>query len=341
MMVGGTFRSNGPSDGRPWTFYALATLFATYLLFLYGPMLVIYVLSFQGPNGGVTFPMVGTSLAWFRDVFKPGQMANLPVSFGRSIELATLVSCADGGVLGLGGAWVSATVSGVGRAVLLCGCQPGDAKPAGGVWYRSWVSVFGLADEPVHFGARGATDLDIAVRPVRHVCRGQPVQSRLGGSGRRSRGEPWQRLRYVTIPILLPGIIGVAMGAFTLSYDEYARTTLAIGPQQYVAAGNLRLDLQCDVAGAICYRYADHVGVVPDHSSTLRWSGECSDVARSALGRRLTMDARFDVELVAVTKRYGTTCGGSFRCAFRRRVLLPARTQRMRQDHDSAHDRRA
>jgi putative spermidine/putrescine transport system permease protein len=39
----------------------------------------------------------------------------------------------------------------------------------------------------------------------------------------------WQRLRYVTLPILLPGIIGVAMGAFTRSYDEYARTTLAIG----------------------------------------------------------------------------------------------------------------
>jgi putative spermidine/putrescine transport system permease protein len=31
------------------------------------------------------------------------------------------------------------------------------------------------------------------------------------------------------LPILLPGILGVAMGAFTLSYDEYARTTLAIG----------------------------------------------------------------------------------------------------------------
>jgi putative spermidine/putrescine transport system permease protein len=39
-----------------------------------------------------------------------------------------------------------------------------------------------------------------------------------------------QRLRYVTLPILLPGILGVAMGAFTLSYDEYARTTLTVGP---------------------------------------------------------------------------------------------------------------
>jgi putative spermidine/putrescine transport system permease protein len=39
----------------------------------------------------------------------------------------------------------------------------------------------------------------------------------------------WQRLVNVTLPILLPGIIGVGMGAFTLSYDEYARTTLVIG----------------------------------------------------------------------------------------------------------------
>jgi putative spermidine/putrescine transport system permease protein len=33
----------------------------------------------------------------------------------------------------------------------------------------------------------------------------------------------------VTLPILLPGILGVAMLAFTQSYDEYARTTLTIG----------------------------------------------------------------------------------------------------------------
>jgi putative spermidine/putrescine transport system permease protein len=39
----------------------------------------------------------------------------------------------------------------------------------------------------------------------------------------------WQRLTNVTLPILAPGIFGVAMGAFTLSYDEYARSVLTIG----------------------------------------------------------------------------------------------------------------
>ena len=92
MMVGG--QSLRPiSASRPWTFYVLGGLFAAYLLFLYGPMCVIYLLSFQGENGGVTFPMVGHSIVWFQEIVKPGQMANIPVSFGRSVSLAAVVSC--------------------------------------------------------------------------------------------------------------------------------------------------------------------------------------------------------------------------------------------------------
>ena len=34
---------------RPPAFYALATVFGLFVLFLYGPMLTILVLSFQGP----------------------------------------------------------------------------------------------------------------------------------------------------------------------------------------------------------------------------------------------------------------------------------------------------
>ena len=48
-------------EGRPRSFYVLAIFFAAYVLFLYGPMIAIYVLSFQGPQGGLTFPMNGVS----------------------------------------------------------------------------------------------------------------------------------------------------------------------------------------------------------------------------------------------------------------------------------------
>ena len=92
MAISSTGASVG--DERSWTFYALAILFGAFLVFLYGPMLVIYILSFQGPDGGVTFPMVGVSVSWFVDIFQPGQMANIPASFSRSIVLAAVASLA-------------------------------------------------------------------------------------------------------------------------------------------------------------------------------------------------------------------------------------------------------
>ena len=58
------------ADGsRPWTFYAFAAFFGLFVVFLYGPMIVIYILSFQGPSGGMTFPLNGVSLHWFIALF--------------------------------------------------------------------------------------------------------------------------------------------------------------------------------------------------------------------------------------------------------------------------------
>lgn len=40
---------------RPGAFFALAAFFGLFVLFLYGPMIAIVALSFQGPEGGLTF----------------------------------------------------------------------------------------------------------------------------------------------------------------------------------------------------------------------------------------------------------------------------------------------
>ena len=75
----------------------------------------------------------------------------------------------------------------------------------------------------------------------------------------------WQRLRHVTLPIVLPGIIGVALFGFTLSYDEFPRTVLTVGKQKYAAAGDLGDDHQCDLASAVCGRHRDHGHIVHRH----------------------------------------------------------------------------
>ena len=229
MIAAGGARAHDRRERRPWTFYALATLTGAFLLFLYGPMLVIYLLSFQGPNGGVTFPMVGVSTVWFEDILKPGQMANIPTAFGRSMLLAALVSAITVLVSvaaglgfrrrfpGSGALFYLAVASlvmpsllvgfGIGLGFRLFGWQA-DLFTSALAAQLTWTLPFGLFAMFAVFNRFNRAYEEAATD--------------LGAS-------PSQRLRWVILPILTPGIVGVGMGAFTLSYDEYARTTLVAG----------------------------------------------------------------------------------------------------------------
>ena len=216
-------------EQRPYTFYLLAGLMGLFLMFLYGPMLVIYVLSFQGPNGGVTFPMVGVSTVWFSELLKPGLMANIPASFGRSLLLAVLVSLLTVVISvaaglgfrrrfpGAGALFYLAVASlvmpgllvgfGIGLGFQLLGL-PQDLLTSALGAQLTWTLPFGLF---AMFAVVARFDRTY-----------EEAATDLGAS-------KWQTLRHVTLPLLMPGIVGVALGAFTLSYDEYARTTLTIG----------------------------------------------------------------------------------------------------------------
>ena len=80
-------------EERPWTFYAFAAFFGLFVLFLYGPTITIVVLSFQGPSGGLTFPMRGASFHWFGNLFEKQMVGDFAGSFQRSmvLGLATMV----------------------------------------------------------------------------------------------------------------------------------------------------------------------------------------------------------------------------------------------------------
>ncbi|PYM05175.1 MAG: ABC transporter permease [Candidatus Rokuibacteriota bacterium] len=217
------------SNRRPWTFYALAAFFALYVLFLYGPMSAIFILSFQGPTGGLTFPMVGVSLHWFGALFGQQRTGDFAGSFTRSLALAVIVLSITVVVSVMAGlafrrrflgstlvfymAIFSLIIPG-----LLLGLGVGlmfqflGIKPA---WYSSalgaqltWTLPFGLLIMFAVF-SRFNPAYEEAARDL--------------GAG------PWQTLSNVVLPILLPGIIAVALFGFTLSYDEFPRTLIPIG----------------------------------------------------------------------------------------------------------------
>jgi putative spermidine/putrescine transport system permease protein len=223
-------QSRHEADKRPWTFYVLAAFFTLFVLFLYGPMCAIYLLSFQGPNGGLTFPMRGVSLQWFTALFVQHRTGDFAGSFLRSILLAVLVlgmtvvlSVMAG--LAFRRRFVGATlvfylaIASLIMPGLLVGlgiglmCQLVGLPPA---WYTSalgaqltWTLPFGLL---IMFAVLSRFN-----RLYEEAARD------LGASA-------WQTFAHVVLPILLPGIIAVALFGFTLSYDEFARTLLTVGP---------------------------------------------------------------------------------------------------------------
>jgi len=81
-------------DRRSPGFWLLASFFSLFVLFMYGPMLVIFALSFQGPEGGLTFPMRGFSLHWYQELVKGLGVVDIAAALRRSLTLGIAVMLA-------------------------------------------------------------------------------------------------------------------------------------------------------------------------------------------------------------------------------------------------------
>ncbi|CAO3453115.1 ABC transporter permease [Azospirillum largimobile] len=217
------------SSRRGLSFYLLGAFFALFVLFLYGPTATILILSFQGPEGGLTFPMNGVSLHWFRNLFEQQAVGDFGGSFRRSIALGLMVmvltvlfSVLAGFAFrrrfrGSGALFYLAVASlivpsilvslGIGLFFNILGLEPAWYSSALGA-HLTWTLPFGLLIVFAIFN-RFNPAYEEAARD-------------LGAS-------PWQTVRHVVLPILLPSLIGVGLFGFTLSYDEFARTLMTAG----------------------------------------------------------------------------------------------------------------
>ncbi|CDZ41648.1 ABC transporter permease [Neorhizobium galegae] len=217
------------SDKRGREFYLLAIFFAVFVLFLYGPLSAILILSFQGPNGGLTFPLNGVSLRWFANLFETQAVGDFGGSFRRSAVLGIMVMLVTVVVSLLAGlafrrrfigstalfylAVASLVVPsiiislGIGVVFQQIGFQPSWYTSAFGA-HLTWTLPFGVLIMFAVFN-RFSPAYEEAARD-------------LGASS-------WQTFRHVVLPMIAPSLIGVGLFGFTLSYDEFARTLMTAG----------------------------------------------------------------------------------------------------------------
>lgn len=236
-------------EGRARGFYLLAGFFALFVLFLYGPMITIILLSFQGPQGGLTFPMTGVSTFWFETLMEGVGVVDIWAAFRRSLRLGAAVMIITvvfsvaaglafrGRFVGAGGLFFLVVASlimpsivvslGIGLEFRLLDDQIvayGDANAVEWI-LDEFTTSLGLFSSAL--GAHLTWTLPFGLLIMFAVFnRFNPAYEEaardLGASG-------WQTLRLVVLPIIAPSLIGVALFGFTLSYDELARSSQAAG----------------------------------------------------------------------------------------------------------------
>ena len=209
--------------------FLLGLLFAAFVLFLYGPTLTIMLLSFGGPDSGLTFPMRGVSLHWFRELLAPQAVGNLPAALRRSFALALMVTAATVCVSLAAGLAFRRRFRGAGLLFalalaslivpsLLVSLGVGLVWTQLGLDAEWWSSGFGAQlTWTLPFG------LLITFAVFNRFDRAWEEAARDAGA------TPRQTFWLVVLPILLPPVVGIALFGFTLSWDEFARTLLTAG----------------------------------------------------------------------------------------------------------------
>ena len=209
----------------------LSIYYVLFLVFIYGPMFAMFVLSFQGPRGGVTFPMRGISLHWWAALLQPSIVGDLRSALARSLILAIIVMVITAvfstmlamafrkrffgaGVLFyaiMAGLMVPGILLSLGLASLLrqLGLPPAWWSSALGL-HVVWTLPFGFLVMMAVFNR---------------------FDGRLEEAARDMGADEWTVFREVTLPLITPGIVAAGLFGFTLSYDEFARTTLVAGAQ--------------------------------------------------------------------------------------------------------------
>jgi putative spermidine/putrescine transport system permease protein len=232
-------------EGRSPAFYWLAAFFAAFVLFLYGPMIVIFILSFQGPTGGLTFPMNRVSLHWFERLWSGGGIVDIHDAFLRSLELSVLVMiltvllALSAGLafrkkfpgaqllflIAVASLIVPSIVTSLGIA-LEFRLLDDFLKNHGPAWiaddYKTSMGLFTSG-----LGAHLTWTLPFGLLVMFAIF--NRFDSRYEEAARDLGATPWQTLRHVIVPIILPSLIGVGVFGFTLSWDEIARSSQAMG----------------------------------------------------------------------------------------------------------------
>jgi putative spermidine/putrescine transport system permease protein len=218
----------------------LAIVTFGYFAILYVPFVLMAILSFQGPNGGPTFPLRGFSTQWYEQVLGvESGVAGIGVRLERIGEplqrslllafMATLVSTSLALVTAIPFRRQFHGSAALFYFLLLGAVTPGLAL---GVGYALLAQELDLKLSLLTSGLAAHVAWTFPFAFVVMLITFNRFDRALEEASRTLGATEWTTFRRVTLPLVVPGLLTAALFSFTLSFDEYIRSQFAAGVDQ-------------------------------------------------------------------------------------------------------------
>lgn len=186
------------------------------LVFLYAPVLVMAAMSFNASQF-YTLP-IDWSLRWYQDLTGNERL----LSAGLNSIVVALITTVIAGTLGTAAALAFFRYEFRGKRVLQILLFPPIAIPwlitgTAMLLFFFWTGI----GRGLHAMVLGHVALALPYVIIVVAARLQAFDPDLEAAARSLGANPWQVVRYVTMPFLAPGVVAAALFAFAVSFDQF------------------------------------------------------------------------------------------------------------------------
>jgi len=224
-----------PGKRRDWSKWGLALYFAVFLVFLYGPMILMAILSLQGYFGGVTFPFRGPlSSIWWQSLIHT-TVAGTPThatEIHTGAKSSLYLSLAAGAIVSLLAftlsmafrrRWRFRSDAAAFYVIMLALMTPGFLLAVGTQLFWSYM---GLHASIWHTALGANVIWGIPFGFLVMLAVWNRYDPRVEEAARDLGADQKRTFREVTLPLVWTGIFGCFLFGFTLTWNDYDRSVL-------------------------------------------------------------------------------------------------------------------
>ncbi|MDP9257665.1 MAG: ABC transporter permease subunit [Actinomycetota bacterium] len=233
---------------RDWSKWGLGTYFAIFLVFLYGPMIVMAILSLQGYYGAITFPFKGPfGFNWWRSLLhatvsgSPTHATDIHTAAKNSLFLSVAAGLIVAFIaftlsMAFRRRWRFRTDAAAFYVIMLALMTPGFLLAVGTQLFWNYL---GLATSiwKTALGANVVWGIPFGFLVMLSVW--NRYDPRIEEAARDLGADQRRTFREVTLPLVWTGIFGCFLFGFTLTWNDYDRSVLF----QSRAADSLPLEI--------------------------------------------------------------------------------------------------